>query len=58
MKSYKNIFFGTPDISVYFLEKLKSLGFTFDLIITKPDRPFGRKKNINSSTSKNLSKEK
>jgi methionyl-tRNA formyltransferase len=44
MKSYKNIFFGTPDISVYFLEKLKSLGFTFDLIITKPDKPFGRKK--------------
>jgi len=27
MKSYKNIFFGTPDISVYFLEKLKDFDF-------------------------------
>jgi methionyl-tRNA formyltransferase len=42
-KESKNIFFGTPEISVYFLEKLKELGFLFDLIITNPDKPVGRK---------------
>jgi methionyl-tRNA formyltransferase len=42
--SKKTVFFGTPDISVYFLEKLKNLDFNFDLIITNPDKPSGRKK--------------
>lgn len=46
MKKVKSIFWGTPDISVYFLEKLKILGFNFDLIITNPDKPSGRKKKI------------
>ncbi len=40
----KSVFFGTPEISVHFLEKLKNLGFMFNLIITNPDRPVGRKK--------------
>ena len=40
----KSIFFGTPDISVHFLEKLKELGFMFDLVVTNPDAPVGRKK--------------
>ncbi len=45
----KKIFFGTPDISVYFLEKSKELGFMFDLIITNPPKPFGRKKVLTKS---------
>ena len=39
----KSVFFGTPQISVDFLEQLKKLGFSFDLIITNPDKPQGRK---------------
>ena len=40
----KSAFFGTPEISVYFLEKLKNLGFDFDTFITNPDTKAGRKK--------------
>ncbi len=43
-KKVRTIFFGTPKISVYFLEKAKSLGFSPDLIITNPDKFSGRKK--------------
>lgn len=39
-----SVFFGTPDISVHFLEKLKGLDFMFDVVVCNPDRPVGRKK--------------
>ena len=48
----KSVFFGTPDISVYFLEKLKELGFSFDLIVTNPDKPIGRKQVLTPSPVK------
>jgi len=48
----KSIFLGTPQISVDFLEQTKKLGFTFDLIITNPDKPFGRKKTLKPSPVK------
>lgn len=36
-------FFGSSELSVIVLEKMKSLGFLPDLIITVPDQPKGRK---------------
>ena len=48
----KKVFFGTPDISVYFLEKLKEKKFFFDLIITNPDRKVGRKQILTPSPVK------
>jgi methionyl-tRNA formyltransferase len=42
-KKIKSVFFGTPKISVDFLKKLKEKDFFFDLIITNPDKPVGRK---------------
>ena len=51
-KKIKSVFFGTPEISVHFLEKLKKNNFLFDLIITNPDRPTGRKKILTSSPVK------
>lgn len=38
----KIAFFGTPDFTVNFLEELKERNLTPDLIVTNPDRPFGR----------------
>jgi len=51
-KKIKSVFFGTPEISVHFLEKLKKNNFLFDLIITNPDRPTGRKKILTPSPVK------
>ncbi len=48
-KKQKTAFFGTPDISVYFLDKLKKLGFDFDTFITNPDAEVGRKKILTQS---------
>ena len=48
----KSVFFGTPKISVYFLEKAKKLGFLFDLIVTNPDKPVGRKQILTPSPVK------
>lgn len=45
----KTAFFGTPEISVYFLDKLKKLGFNFDTFITNPDAKVGRKKILTES---------
>jgi len=45
----KVAFLGTPDISVYFLDKLKNLGFDFDIFITNPDAFVGRKKILTPS---------
>ncbi len=49
MRKIKTVFLGTPDISVYFLERLKELGFVFDLIITNPDVKVGRKQVLTPS---------
>lgn len=37
------IFFGTPDFSVTLLEELKKDGLMPDLVVTTPDKPYGRK---------------
>lgn len=42
LKSKKVIFFGTPDFTYDFLEKLKSEGFEITLVVTNPDRRSGR----------------
>ena len=39
----KFVFFGTPDVAEYTLEKLKEAGYIPELIVTAPDRPQGRK---------------
>lgn len=36
-------FFGTPGYAITTLEKMKEAGFTISFVITKPDRPQGRK---------------
>jgi methionyl-tRNA formyltransferase len=51
-KEIKKVFFGTPQISVDFLEKLKEEKFFFDLIITNQDKPVGRKKILTPSPVK------
>jgi len=51
-KKIKKVFFGTPQISVDFLEKLKNKDFLFDLIVTNPDKPVGRKKVLTPSPVK------
>lgn len=53
----KSVFFGTPEISVHFLETLKNLGFSFDLIITNPNKPVGRKKILTPPPVKKWAKE-
>ncbi len=52
MKKIKKVFFGTPEISVHFLEKLKKENFLFDLIVTNPDRKVGRKQILTPSPVK------
>ena len=59
MNKYKNneekirkVFFGTPEISVDFLEELKRENFLFDLIVTNPDKPVGRKQILTPSPVK------
>ncbi|MFH1207849.1 MAG: methionyl-tRNA formyltransferase [Patescibacteria group bacterium] len=43
-KTYKTIFFGTPDFSLPVLQALASLGFIKLLgVVTQPDQPAGRK---------------
>lgn len=39
----KIVFFGTPEISVAFLEGLVNQGLSPALVVTQPDRPVGRK---------------
>ena len=43
------VFFGSPDISVYFLEKMLSLGIKPSLVVTNPDRKVGRKQILTES---------
>ncbi len=56
-KKIKKVFFGTPQISVDFLEKLKNEDFLFDVIITNPDKPVGRKKILTPSPVKKWAEE-
>ena len=57
MKNYNSVFIGNPQISVDFLEKLKKLGFFFDLVITNPDKKQGRKKELTPTPVKKWSLE-
>ena len=45
-------FFGTPDFTVDFLEKLSQSGFTPSLVVTNPDRPVGRGMTLTSPAPK------
>lgn len=42
MQDTRYVFFGTPDIAVTVLEKLKEAGLLPSLVVTAPDRPSGR----------------
>lgn len=53
----KIAFFGTPDFTVDFLNKLKESGFSPSLIITNPDRPYGRGMQISSPLPKKWAEE-
>lgn len=46
------IFMGTPDFSVPCLEKLYNEGHNISLVVTQPDKPFGRGKKIKKSEVK------
>jgi methionyl-tRNA formyltransferase len=48
----KIAFFGTPDFTVDFLDKLNETGFVPSLIVTNPDRPSGRGMNFKSPLPK------
>lgn len=51
----KIIFFGTPDLSVPFLEALTNEpGFEVAAVVTQPDRPVGRKHELTASPVKEL----
>lgn len=46
------VFMGTPGFAVPTLEKLHEKGYTIKLVITQPDRPYGRGKKIRKSDVK------
>lgn len=48
----KYAFFGSSELSVIILEKMKSLGFEPDLVITVPDQPKGRKLTLTAPETK------
>lgn len=49
----KIVFMGTPEFSVPILEGLVTAGYEVAAVVTQPDRPVGRKKNIIASPVKN-----
>ena len=54
-KSLKIVFFGTPDLSVPFLEALTNEpDFEVLAVVTQPDRPVGRKQILTPSPVKEL----
>jgi len=46
------VFFGTPEFAVSSLEAILSSGRDISLVVTQPDRPFGRGKKIKASAVK------
>src|SRR5690554_3857135 len=42
----KIVFMGTPDFAVPCLEELYKKGYDISLVVTQPDRPKGRGKNV------------
>jgi len=46
MQKIKYVFFGTPSFAVTILEELEKMGLIPSLIVTQPDAPYGRGKNI------------
>lgn len=51
-KNTKILFWGTPDITLPYLNTLKQAGYTISAIITLPDRPVGRKQIITAPAPK------
>lgn len=61
MKATNNtniIFWGTPDITLPYLEKLEHAGYNLKAIITLPDRPIGRKQILTSPAPKTWANER
>jgi len=54
IKEAKIIFMGTPNISAYVLEKLIQDGFNIVGIVSQPDRPSGRKREILPTPTKQI----
>ena len=52
MKKYKLIFMGTPQFSVPGLTALQENGYEIALVVTQPDRPRGRGRNVTPSPVK------
>jgi methionyl-tRNA formyltransferase len=50
----KIVFFGSPESAVYSLKKIIDLGHGIELIVTQPDRPFGRGKKVMPSPVKRM----
>jgi methionyl-tRNA formyltransferase len=52
MKNKKIIFYGTPEIAAYQLEKLHKNNYNIVAVVTQPDKPSGRGQKINYSAVK------
>ncbi len=50
-------FFGTPDYSVIVLEALYKVGYPIVVVITKPDKPIGRKQSMTATATAVWAKE-
>ncbi len=51
-KNTKIIFWGTPDLTLHYLEALEREGYEIVAVVTLPDRPVGRKQIITSPAPK------
>ena len=58
MKALKIIFMGTPDFAVATLKKLVENNYNIVGVVTAPDKPAGRGRNLNESAVKKYSKSK
>jgi len=56
-KALKIAFFGTPEFAAHQLNFLVTEGFTITVVITAPDRPAGRGKNLQASAVKKVALE-
>ena len=52
------IFWGTPDITIPYLEKLERAGYNIVAVVTLPDRPVGRKQILTAPSPKFWAKER
>lgn len=61
MKATNNtniIFWGTPDITLPYLEKIDKAGYNIRAVVTLPDRPVGRKQILTAPLSKTWASER